>query len=58
MKLTSVKGSRVVVALDPRIDEGNLIGPVGDDGRELSSLEEVLLREVQSDHLVDPRVDV
>ena len=57
-RLTSIERSRVVVALQPWVDKSDLLTSVRDNGREVTSLEEVLLLEVQSDHLVDPRVDV
>jgi hypothetical protein len=56
--LTSIERRRVVVALEPGVDEGDLLGPVVDDSREVASLKERLLLEVEGDHLVDAGVDV
>jgi len=55
---TSIERSRVVVALEPRVDEADLFGSVGHDRRKPSTLEEAFLLEVYGNHLVDSRVDV
>lgn len=57
-ELTSIERRRIVVALEPGVDKGDLLGPVVDDGWEVASLEKRLLLEVERDHLVDAGVDI